>query len=502
MALFAGNCYKAVEQQNRQVEMMSSENSTEKDRQFFPFLQLMALSVIAAFSLVAAGKALSQVRDIIVDDGVVTKVEIAPGHTLTISTDQPFADVLIGNTDVIDVFPLTDNSLYIQSKSLGVTNVTLYSTDKKLIEVIDVRVRIDYTELERVISRTVPSANVDVLNVNNRIRVSGVVKDNVDKQRVLEIAGQFSSEPVIDALQVKAAQQVELDVRILEVERQSSRGLGVDLTGTRGDRTGNMFNTGNSAAGFPTAGTGLPFGNAVGQLLSISGVQIDYVINALEAKGLARRLANPKLVTTSGIEANFVVGGEVAVPVAVQGENGIVQDTEFKEYGVRLNFTPVVLDDELISLRIIPEVSDVDFLDDVPAFNTRRAETTVSLRNGQSFAIAGLLQARNERNTDQVPWLGQVPILGTLFSSRSFLKNETDLVILVTPRLVAPVGPDQPLKTPLDTTRSSNDVELFLLGMTEVDRDLLRRFREGAGIVGPYGHMIDLEFEDGVIEKK
>jgi len=126
----------------------------------------------------------------------------------------------------------------------------------------------------------------------------------------------------------------------------------------------------------------------------------------------------------------------------------------------------------------------------------------VSLRDGQSFAIAGLLQVNNDRNIEQVPWLGQIPILGTLFRSASFQKNETDLVILVTPRLVDPATPNQPLVSPMDTTRSSNDVEMFLLGMLEVDRDMIKSFREGEGVIGPYGHMIDLEFGDAVIEKK
>ena len=200
------------------------------------------------------------------------------------------------------------------------------------------------------------------------------------------------------------------------------------------------------------------------------------------------------------------MGGEVPITVASRDESGaIVQATDYREYGVRLNFIPVVLDDELISLRIMPEVSDIDpsvTVNGQPAFISRKAETTVSLRNGQSFAIAGLLQANNARNIEQLPWLGQIPVLGALFSSRRFEKRESDLVILVTPRLVSPVGPDTPLASPLDDSRSSNDVELFLLGMMEVDRDTIRRFRDGAGVVGPYGHIIDLEFEDGVIKKK
>ncbi|MDU8913272.1 type II and III secretion system protein family protein [Aestuariicoccus sp. MJ-SS9] len=459
---------------------------------------LSALLAFVAFT----SQAQAQVRDIIIDDGIVSKVQMAPGTTLTIETNQPFADILIGNTAVIDVFPLTDNSLYVQAKTTGTTNVTLYSVDKQLLEVVDVRVRNDFTELERAIRSAVPSSRVTVDNVNNRIRLGGEVKDNVDLNRVVQIAQQFAGEnPVINGIRVKSAQQVELDVRILEVERNAGRNLGVNLTGA-GATTGRpVFQTQSSG----TSG-GTPFGSFVGELLEISGVQIDFVINALESKGLARRLANPKLITTSGIEANFVVGGEIPISRTTVGDNGSVgTETGYREYGVRLNFQPVVLDEGLINLRITPEVSDVDFSNLVngqPAFITRRADTTVSLRDGQSFAIAGLLQANNARNIEQLPWLGQLPVIGALFRSTGFQKRESDLVILVTPRLVRPTAPNEKLASPLDDTRSTNDIELFLLGMMEVDRPLLRRFREGEGVVGPYGHIIDLEFEDGVIEKK
>ena len=459
----------------------------------------LAATLIVFLIAFVPDSALAQTKLISIDDGQMSRIEMASGVTMTVETDMPYADILIGNTGILDVFPLTATSLYIQSKSFGVTNITLYNEDKRMLEVIDVRVRSDFTEVARVINSAVPSAQVDVANVNDRIRLSGEVKDNVDLQRVLQIAGQFTSEPVINGITVASAQQVELDVRILEVERNAGRNLGVDLTGSRnGNET---FGTNGATRNAQS----VPFGVAVGELLKVSGLQIDFVINALETRGLARRLANPKLVTTSGIEANFVVGGEVPINVSTVDESGNVSaSTGFREYGVRLNFTPYVLDDELIRLRIAPEVSDIDPSVNVngqPGFISRKAETTVSLRNGQSFAIAGLLQLNNARGSDQVPWLGQVPVLGTLFSSREFQKRETDLVIIVTPRLVQPTNPGQQLVSPLDETVPSNDVELFLLGMLEVDRQLLNRFREGQGAPGPYGHIIELEFDDGIIDK-
>lgn len=456
-----------------------------------------AVCGLAVMAFVQPEAAEAQSRQISINDGTVSKVVMAAGRTLTIETDKPFSDILIGNPAVIDVFPLSDNSLYIQSKTFGITNVTLYSEDKKLLEVVDVKVEADFSDLSTAISAAVPSAHIKVTNVNNRVRLSGEVKDSVDQARALEIASQFTDQPVINAIRVIAEQQVELDVRIIEVARNSGRELGVNLDATRN----------GSTVGYTTAtANDTPFGVAIGELLEVSGVQVDFLISALEDKGLARRLANPKLVATSGVEANFVVGGEVPISVQNVDENGSVQyETDYREFGVRLNFMPVVLDNELIRLRITPEVSDIDTSIDVngnPGFITRRADTTVSLRSGQSFAIAGLLQANNERNISQVPWLGQVPVLGALFRSTRFQKRETDLVILVTPRIVRPGRPGEPLASPLDQTRSSNDVELFLLGMLEVDRQTVKNFKNGVGVAGPYGHIIDLEFADGVITKK
>ena len=431
-------------------------------------------------------------------DAPVRRVTVAPGYTVTVETDERFADIVVGNPEVADVLPLTDSSLYIQGVSSGFTNLAFYNDASELTGVLDVRVRRDFTELEEAIGRAVPSAQVEVMNLNDRIRLSGQVKNAVDLQRVLEIADQYSEEPIVNAMRVATAQQVELQVRVLEVERNAGRALGVDLEGTDGPE------------GF-TTGVGLltgqqPFGTVVGDLLEVAGLDVDIVIRALETKGLARRLSNPNLVTTSGVPANFVVGGEIPISSAVAGDNGLVaEETDYREYGVRLSFLPTVLDEGLISLRVQPEVSDIDpsiTVNGQPAFTSRKADTTVTLRDGQSFAIAGLLDANNARSVEQVPWLGQVPVIGTLFRSTSFQKQETDLVILVTPHLVRPAAPDTPLRSPLDATRPSNDVELFLLGMLEVDKDLLRNFREGNGIVGPYGHILDLEFGDEVAVKK
>lgn len=466
----------------------------------------LAFAAAALFWLVAAlvSPAVAQDEQISLTGGSMNEpLLVAPGFTMTVQTDQPFAEVIVGNTEVADVFPLSSDTFYVQGNRLGATNVRFLGGSGEQLGVIVLRVQIDFAEIESAIARAIPSSRLEVTNINNRIRVSGTVRDAIDKARALEIARQFSDQPIVDGVRVVNPQQVQLDVRILEVSRNAGRLLGFNYNATGTDAGGDSISRGEISG---VAGNAVPFGTFIGSLLSVAGTDIDVIIHTLEDKGVARRLANPTLVTSNGIEANFVVGGEVPINNAATDSNGnVATETDYREYGVRLNFRPVLLDEGLISLRIRPEVSDIDTSVSVngqPAFISRKADTTVTLRDGQSFAIAGLLQTDNERNVKQVPWLGQIPILGTLFRSSAFQKQETDLVILVTPRLVHPASPDQPLVSPLDGRRSSNDVELFLLGMLEVDRDMIKQFEKGEGILGPYGHLIDLEFDDAVITKK
>ena len=175
--------------------------------------QLLGFWLSGAFAIILfASESLAQTRSIIVDDGIPARIQVNPGTTLTVETNRPFVDIVIGNTNLIDVFPLTDMSLYIQSKATGVTNVALYDEENRLLEVIDITIRSDFSELESTIRSAVPGAQVSVSNVNNRIRLSGQVRDNNELSTILAIASSFSSDPVINSMRVAAAQQVELDV--------------------------------------------------------------------------------------------------------------------------------------------------------------------------------------------------------------------------------------------------------------------------------------------------
>jgi len=262
-----------------------------------------------------------------------------------------------------------------------------------------------------------------------------------------------------------------------------------------------LLGTAGTLAATATGAAAVPFGSLLTSILrTSSGASIDLLVTALETKGLVRRLAEPNLMALSGESARFLAGGEFPVPVAsTAGTAGLVPTVtiQFKTFGVELGFVPTVLSRGVINLRVEPSVSELDFTNAVtiagttiPALSSRNARTTVELRDGQSFAIAGLLQTRNRQDISQLPWIGSVPVLGTLFRSSSYQQQETDLVIIVTPRLVAPAAPGQQLATPLDSRMPANDVDFFLNGQMEVKKRYNDYVSSGGELKGPYGHII------------
>ena len=241
-----------------------------------------------------------------------------------------------------------------------------------------------------------------------------------------------------------------------------------------------------------------PFGVALASLATKGG-SLDVTLSALETKGLIRRLAEPDLVALSGDTAAFLAGGEFPVPVAQPGSTGGVPiiTVDYKPFGVQLTFVPTVLANGVINLRLAPSVSELNFAQaiqisgfTVPSLTKREARTTIELRDGQSFAIAGLLSSINARDIEQLPWIGSVPVLGALFRSASYRQQETDLVVIVTPHLVAPSVPGQRLASPLDNYIPTNDVDFFLMGEMEQKKKFRDYITSGGDIQGPYGHMI------------
>jgi pilus assembly protein CpaC len=480
----------------------------------------IALAIaLAASMLCMIGDAHAQKVVQISGSNHTAMVSVSIGKSQDVRTGDSFVDVMVGDPDVADVNPLTDHTLSILGKKIGTTRVQVYAEGKKLIGIFDVEVTYDITRLTNELIRRFPGSGLKASSVNGRIMLSGEVADAATLDKAVTITRQFGPE-IINSVSVMSPQQVMLEVRFVEISRTAGRELGVQWNRFGGNSNTNIGNQ-TSPASLPVvppsgspdilnvAGTAAgvisganPFAFAVARLAA-GGVSTDVALNALEQKGVARSLAEPNLVALSGDTASFLAGGEYPIPVA--GSFGQVT-VDYKKYGVGLAFTPTVLGHGLINMKIQPEVSQIDTTHtvsvangiSVPALIVRRAPTTVELRDGQSFMIGGLLQSDNKHQIDQLPWLGSVPVLGALFSSKSFQNNETDLVIIVTPHLVRPARPGDVIRTPLDDTLPPNDSEFFLLGKTEVTRAQAKALSPEAAEVAeaesqPFtGHMLEI----------
>ena len=423
-------------------------------------------------------------------------VKISIGKSESVRTESGFSEVIVSDPEIADAIPLTDRSLSILGKKIGTARVSVYGEGKKLVGVFDIEVSYDTTRLGSELAQRFPHARFRVSSVNGRIMLSGNSPNSVTVDKAMTVAKQFGAD-VINSVRISAPQQVMLEVRFVEASRSASRELGVNWQVVQQ----RLATTGTNGVALATgiAGTvsgASPFGTILGSMLG-SGIQADVLVRALEERGIIRRLAEPNLVALSGDTASFLAGGEFPIPVSSNLGNVTI---EFKKFGVGLAFTPTVLGDGVINLKIEPEVSQIDPTTSVtvgsitvPSLIVRRANTTVELRDGQSFAIAGLLQESNTADQKQLPWLADVPVLGALARSAAFQKKETDLVIIVTPRIVRPARPGDVLRTPLDGSRPANDAEFFLLGQSEITVPMDRRIKgRSDGSAPPIGHILDV----------
>jgi pilus assembly protein CpaC len=465
----------------------------------------------------------------------VQRVRVIVNKSRTFRVDTAFSTIVTGSPDIADVKSLSDHLIYIQGKQTGTTNVILFDSSLKQIGILDVEVALDTGNLQQNIQSSTGTRGIRVSAAEGQVVLSGTAVDAVAAERAMAIA--TGSVPkgavVVNAMNVAGPQQVMLEVRFLEVARSAGRNLGVNLYAANANGT-NVGNTGlgtvvpgatgrqpiggvNGNVGAPPTGSipllgtigalgssatgGLiqPFGSLLTSIIrTTGGGSVDLLVSALETKGLVRRLAEPNLMALSGDAARFLAGGEFPVPIPSTSNGGFPTiSIEYKKFGVELAFVPTVLSRGVINLRVEPSVSELDFANavtiagtTVPALTRRDARTTVELRDGQSFAIAGLLQTRNTQDVSQLPWIGSVPVLGTLFSSKSYQQQETDLVIIVTPRLVAPAAPGQVLASPLDSRLPANDVDFFLNGQMDVKKRYNDYVNSGGDIKGPYGHII------------
>ena len=456
----------------------------------------LALAALVAFGAPVAAQVAPNVVVVSDQDRHAGEFVVPINKSQVLRLDTALKDLLVGNPEIADVLALTDRSIYVLGKSLGSTSLTLYGPNKSLIAVMDLVVTPDIEGLKARLFELMPSDEVEVRGANTAVILSGTVSSTTNLSRVLALAGQYAggADNVTNLLNVKGSQQVMLHVKFAEVSRSLSKQLGFNLNILNNDF---FFSSGD---GLFNAVTGF----AAGGVTSVSlggGTTLSAFFDALEEKGVVKVLAEPNLIALSGDTATFLAGGEFPVPVD-QGDESVT--VEFKDFGVSLAFTPTVLEDGLMNIVVSPEVSAIDPTTSVtinsqtvPGLIIRRATTTVELRDGQSFAIAGLIQSDFQDTVTQLPWVGDIPVLGALFRSSEFKRDETELVIIVTPRLIQP-SPAGSLAAPTDHFVPPSDTDLFLFGRLEAPESGTSEGQGGydlsahaaGGIEGTYGHII------------
>jgi pilus assembly protein CpaC len=462
----------------------------------------LAIACIAAAFLTGAAIAVpasAQVSTVSVADGIhAGEIAVPVNKSQVIRSDRPYARALIGNPEIADVLPLSNSSLYLLGKKAGTTSLTLYDRGSNLIAVVDVVVGPDVISLKRQLSQSL-GEGVGARISNDSVVLEGIVPSAVAADRAVQLAETYAPGKVVNLLSLGSAQQVMLEVRFSEIKRGALKDIGFGFF-VQNDSGSFRGAVGGGASILPGGGTTTTTTTVDGVTTTVEtpngqelrlgsiidsfgvltktfgafGLNFDAALNALERKGVITTLAEPTLVALSGETANFLAGGEFPVPSIQDSDGGANTVTvEWKPFGVSLAFTPTVLADGVINMIVEPEVSSIDPSASIvvnnlriPGLQTRRAKTVVELRDGESFAMAGLLRTDFQDTIRQFPILGSIPIIGMLFKSTNFQREETELVIIVTPRLVRPV-PAHALKVPTDRSGPPNEADLFLLGRTD-----------------------------------
>ena len=379
-------------------------------------------------------------------------INVLVGQSRVINFDRPIGRFSISNPEIAEAVMVSPNQVLVNGKAFGQVNFIAWEKSDQKFIVFDVFVRANLSLIDSQIRALFPRDDIRLSQANGSVVLSGTVSTPAAAQQadaVVQAAGfktvNMLQSPVTDAT------QVQLQVRVAEVSRQKLRELGSSIGSVNGT---SIFAQGGGPATMKEHTNGdfiTEFaGTALNLFLFNSAINTGAYIRALKTNGALRALAEPNLIAMNGQQASFLAGGEFPIPVVQGGSGGNSVSIVFKEYGVRLNFKPTIIDEDHIRLELEPEVSTIDFANGVrfngfviPALRTRRARTGVELRDGQSFALAGLLDNNETKSLSKIPLIGDIPILGNLFKSSSFQKQETELMFIITADLVKPVNSDE-----------------------------------------------------------
>ncbi len=434
-------------------------------------------------------------------------LQVPMNRAVVVESDVPFAELSIANPGIADISSLSDRTIYVLGKEPGRTTLTILGPDGRLITNVEVQVTPDIAEFKERLEQILPGENIEVRTANDGIVLSGTVSSLASLDRALELAQRYAPDRVSNLMTVGGTQQVMLRVRFAEMQRSVSKSLstslalqGTTLGGDLGISAGTNTLGNSGAVTNAFNGNIPPVNDNNGAFLfgfNAGGLEVGLLLEALESRGVVRTLAEPNLTALSGQEARFLAGGEYPVPVSQEGGTVTI---EYKPFGVELNFIPRVVSGDLINLELEAAVSSIDPTNgitlnsfSIDAFRRRETSTTVEMRDGESFAIAGLLSDDFRDLNGQVPWLGDVPILGALFRSAEYQRQQTELVIIVTAHLVTPTRGDA-LALPTDRVRPPTERDLFLFGRvaaTDAPRTGPASEVARQDFSGSYGYVLD-----------
>ncbi len=436
------------------------------------------------------------------------KIKLVVDKSQLINVLKPVNRVSVGNPEVADVVVTSPKQIYINAKKPGVTNVILWGRDG-VCNFFDLEVCTDISRLKQRLKEIMPNEDIKVDAAHDSIVLSGEVSSASNLATVVSLTEPFAPQKnVVNLMKVGGVQQVMIEVRIAEMSRTLLRRLGINFNfvNESGDFALNLIGGVSPLQAYPGYGAltvigqdpfGIGVSTAVDALFRFhkGTAQFTQFIDALKEEGLIKILAEPTLTTLNGQQASFLAGGEFPIPVPQPGMMAGAVTIEYKSYGVGLNFTPTILSPDKISMRVSPEVSELTLEGaivigayQVPGLTMRRASTVVELADGQSFAIAGLLKDEVRQSISKFPILGDIPVLGALFRSTQFQKNETELIIIVTPHLVKPLDMAKQV-LPTDHYIEPDDFEFYLLGALEGTRSGISPISPEGKMEGPFGHI-------------
>jgi pilus assembly protein CpaC len=432
------------------------------------------------------------------------------GKSIVIDLPRDIKDVLVADPKIANAVVRSAQRAYIIGAAIGQTNIVFFDSAGQQIAAYDIAVKRDLNGIRAAMRQILPNADIQIEGINDGVMLSGSVSSPIEVQQAGDLAARLVGgvEKVVNSIAIRGRDQVMLKVTVAEVQRSIIKQLGIDLTANLnyGTAVVNFSNVNPfTALGRPLVGGNAltsGFGNS-----TVGGVQVPSVqatIRAMESAGVVRTLAEPNLTAISGESATFIAGGEFPIPTGVTCQTtaaGAVgqcaPSISFKKFGISLNFTPVVLNEGRISLRVMTEVSEVS-LDNsitvtgitVPSIRTRRAETTLEIPSGGSMAMAGLIQEQTKQAINGLPGLAQLPVLGSLFRSRDYVNNQTELMVLVTPYIVRAVA-QKDLSRPDDGFADASDPQSDLLGSINRIYGVPGRAEPARNYRGTYGFITD-----------